>query len=458
MGTFNEIFAPAYFEDTDICFKIRERGGKVYYQPRSIAIHLEGMSCGKSENAGVKFSQKKNREIFSDVWRNELPNHFSPSGGFISQYRAANRLNGKKTILVVDSTLPYYDKESGGHRIYQILKILKKQSFHVIFLPANEIADEPYFSKLSLLGIEVLVDQSGKTNSTVLLKDRLEIIDIAWICRPQIFEKFGCLLRQQSKARIIFDTIDLHYLRFKREWQLKGSNDRKLEKKWKSYLKKEKKFSRQSEVVLTVTKDEAEIVKMWDVKNVNVLPNIHVPRANDFPLFDSREGILFIGNYLHPPNEDAVKFLVNEIMPFVWANYPEVQVTLLGSNPSIEVLDLVSERVSVTGFVEDVTSYFDLAKVFISPLRYGAGMKGKIGQSMSLGLPVVTTSIGAEGLFIINGKNAVIADEPFEIANAIVTLIKDKDKWSHLSNEGMKSMQKFCPEIVSKEIAKLLQL
>ena len=161
---------------------------------------------------------------------------------------------------------------------------------------------------------------------------------------------------------------------------------------------------------------------------------------------------------MHPPNEDAVKFLVNEIMPYVWANYPEVQVTLLGSNPSTEVLDLVSERVSVTGFVEDVTPYFDLAKVFISPLRYGAGMKGKIGQSMSLGLPVVTTSVGAEGLFLINGKNALIADEPFEIANSIVSLIKDKNKWSLLSNEGMKSMQKFCPEIVSKGIAKLLQL
>ena len=458
LGTFNEIFAPAYFEDTDICFKIRERGGKVYYQPRSIAIHLEGMSCGKSENAGVKSYQKKNREIFSDVWRNELPHHFSPSGGFISQYRAANRLNGKKTILVVDSTLPYYDKESGGHRIYQILKILKKQCFHVIFLPANEIADEPYFSKLSLLGIEVLVDQSGKTDSTVLLKDRLEIIDVAWICRSQNFEKFGCLLRQQSKARIIFDTIDLHYLRFKREWQLKGSNDRKINKKWQKYLKIEKKFARMSDQVLTVTNDESEIVKDWNVKNVSVLPNIHIPRIDGAPSFSARDGLIFIGNYLHPPNEDAVKFLVNEIMPYVWANYPEVQVTLLGSNPSTEVLDLVSERVSVTGFVEDVTPYFDLAKVFISPLRYGAGMKGKIGQSMSLGLPVVTTSVGAEGLFLINGKNALIADEPLEIANSIVTLIKDKNKWSHLSNEGMKSMQKFCPEIVSKAIAKLLQL
>lgn len=458
LGTFNEIFAPAYFEDTDICFKIRERGGTVYYQPRSIAIHFEGMSCGKSENAGVKSYQKKNREIFSDIWRNELPHHFLPSGGFISQYRAANRLNGKKTILVIDSTLPYYDKESGGCRIYQILKILKKQSFHVIFLPANEIADEPYFSKLSLLGIEVLVDQSGKTSSTVLLKDRLELIDWAWICRPQIFEQFGCLLRQKSKARIIFDTIDLHYLRFKREWTVKGSNDRKIKKKWQRYLKIEKKFARMSDHVLTVTNDESEIVKGWNVKNVSVLPNIHIPRIDGAPSFSARDGLIFIGNYLHPPNEDAVNFLVSEVMPSVWSSIPEIQLTLLGSNPSPKVLDLVSERVSVTGFIEDVTPYFDLAKVFISPLRYGAGMKGKIGQSMSLGLPVVTTSIGAEGLYLNNGKNALIADDPFDIANSIVTLIKDEDTWTHLSNESIKSMQNFCPEIVSKEIAKLLSL
>ena len=104
--------------------------------------------------------------------------------------------------------------------------------------------------------------------------------------------------------------------------------------------------------------------------------------------------MVYLGSYLHPPNVDAVKFLVNEIMPKVWSKFPQMHVTLLGSNPPVEVIELASDRVTVTGFIEDVDPYFDLAKCFVSPLRYGAGMKGKIGQSMSLGLPIITTSIG----------------------------------------------------------------
>ena len=456
LGEFDEKYSPAYFEDTDLCFKVRERGKKVVYQPKSVVIHLEGTSCGKSEGSGIKAYQKKNRETFFNFWQEQLSQHFSPTGNFTSQYQAANRLNGKKTILVIDSSLPYYDKESGGHRIYQILKILKKQNYHVIFLPANEIADEPYSSRLSFLGVEVLVDESGKLSSEELLKERLNIIDLAWICRPQMFEKFGNFIRKKSNATILYDTIDLHYLRLKRKWQLNESSDIKLKKKWKSYLKKEKKFSKQSEVVLTVTKDEAEIVKTWGVKNVNVLPNIHVPRNDEIPPFSAREGILFIGSYLHPPNVDAVQFLVNEIMPKVWGTFPEMPVTLLGSNPNHEVIDLSSDMVTVTGFIEDVAPYFDLAKVFVSPLRYGAGMKGKIGQSMSLGLPVVTTSIGAEGMDLENGKNALIADESLKIASSIESLTKDEAMWMNLSKEGTNLVNKFSPEAVSKQVAEIL--
>ena len=123
---------------------------------------MEGTSCGKSENSGIKKYQKKNREIFLNTWLKRLSQHLTPSGNFITQYKAANRLSGKQTILIIDTSLPYYDKESGGHRIYQILKILKKEHYHVIFLPNNEKADEPYFSSLCLLGIEVLVDKRGK--------------------------------------------------------------------------------------------------------------------------------------------------------------------------------------------------------------------------------------------------------------------------------------------------------
>ena len=456
LGAFDETYSPAYFEDTDLCFKVRQAGLKVLFQPKSVVVHMEGTSCGNSESSGIKSFQKRNRQLFLNSRCKQLSNHFAPTGDFTLQYKAANRLNGKKTILIIDTSLPYYDKESGGHRIYQILKILKEQNNHVIFLPTNEKADEPYFSKLITYGVEVLIDLTKKLSSEELLKERLDVINLAWICRPQMFERFGSLLRKKSNATIIYDTIDLHYLRLKRKWEMDSSCDKKLERKWKRYLKNEKRFSHQSDIVITVTEDEAQIVKKWKSKNVDVVPNIHVPRSGIIPPFSEREGVLFIGSYLHPPNVDAVKFLINEIMPITWKKFPDMHVTLLGSNPTSEVIDLSSERVTVTGYVEDVKGYFDLAKVFVSPLRYGAGMKGKIGQSMTLGLPVVSTKIGAEGMYIESGINALVADESMEISKSIEKLTEDEFLWMKLSKEGVNLMEKFSPQVVSNRISHIL--
>lgn len=457
LDMFEKDYSPAYFEDTDLCFKIRRRGRKVIYQPRSIVIHLEGTSCGKSEEIGVKSYQKKNRVRFLENWSFELPKHFLPSGGSELKYRAANRLSGKNTILVIDSSLPYYDKESGGHRLFQILKILKSLHFHIVFLPANEILDQPYFSLLSDLGIEVLVDECGRYNSEDLLIQRASNIDIAWICRPQMFKRFYHLIKKYSNATFIYDTIDLHYLRLKREWMLDGGKCSKLEKKWKKFKKEEKLFSKKANLALTVTRNEANIVKSWKGENVFVLPNIHTQRFSEIPSFSAREGVLFIGSYLHPPNVDAAKFLINVIMPKVWNQHPNINVTLLGSNPGTDIINLSSEKVLVTGFVQDVNPYFDKAKVFVSPLRFGAGMKGKVGQSLSLGLPVVTTTVGAEGMNLKHKYNALITDDAFEIAKSIKSLLLDPKLWAHLSSNGICAMNRYSPENVAVEIKKILK-
>ena len=226
------------------------------------------------------------------------------------------------------------------------------------------------------------------------LRRRLDNVDVAWVCRPQMYRKYGRLIRNSSKARIIYDTIDLHFLRIKREWELYGCKDNGLEREWKKFHRQEKSFASHCDLALTVTEDEAQRVREWGKERTFVVPNVHLPETSEIPGFSARKGILFIGSYLHIPNIDAAKWLVEEIMPLVWKTIPDVQLFLLGSNPSSEILQLRRHGVCVTGFVEGVKPFFNQAKVFVAPLRYGAGMKGKIGQSMSLGLPVVTTPSG----------------------------------------------------------------
>jgi O-antigen biosynthesis protein len=456
LGGFSEKFHPAYYEDTDLCFKARSAGCRVIYQPRSVVYHVEGATSGTSEESGAKAFQKKNRIKFLDSWKDALTQHFPPSGDFSEQYKASTRLAGKTTILIIDTYLPLHDKESGSHRIFHLIKILKELSCHVMFLPDNGSAEEPYASELLEMGIELLVDQTGQITPTEFLKERLSCIDIAWICRPQMFSKYSSLVRSKSNASILYDTIDLHYLRVQRLWELGGSNDPRLKKKWKAYHRLETKCSSKADLTLTVTNEEAEIVESWNCP-VHVVPNVHIPRTDSPPPFEERNGLLFIGSYLHPPNMDAVNWLCREIMPILWQKNPELELTLLGSNPTPEVKELAGEKIFVPGFIQNVEPYFDKARVFVAPLRYGAGMKGKVGQSMSLGLPVVTTPIGAEGMNLKNGKHAFIREDPAGIADNINTLLADKEKWNELSEFASRHMGEFSPEKISVNIKDILK-
>ena len=453
-GGFAECYAPAYYEDTHFCFSLRKMGYRVMYQPKSVVIHCEGASCGTSEESGVKSYQRTNRHRFKSEWSGELTAHSAPVGKFSQQYAAANRLNGGKNILVIDTYLPVYDRESGGHRLYQILIILRNLGYQVSFLPHNQKAEEPYVSELQQKGIEVLI--FNKPGIRKQLRTRLDNVDVAWVCRPQMYRKYGAFIRNRSKARIIYDTIDLHFLRIKREWELYGCKDNGLEREWKKFHRQEKSFSAHCDFALTVTEDEAARVREWGNERTFVVPNVHLSETSGVPGFPARKGILFIGSYLHIPNIDAAKWLVEEIMPLVWKTIPDAQLFLLGSNPSSEILQLRRPGVCVTGFVEDVKPFFNQAKVFIAPLRYGAGMKGKIGQSMSLGLPVVTTSIGAEGMNVKNGRDALIGDEAGDIAEKVINLYKDESRWKDLSASGLRQMEKFSPSAVADQIDRIL--
>ena len=280
--------------------------------------------------------------------------------------------------------------------------------------------------------------------------------DIAWVCRPQLFKKFYKHLKQNKSLFLIYDTIDLHFQRIKREWDLKGGCNNKLRKKWKKYFALEKYCASKASLTITVTDDEKKVIDEWQSR-CSVIPNIHNSSLERLPSFSERDGLLFIGSYQHPPNVDAAIWLSEEIMPLVWQINPEIHLTLLGSNPTPEVLNLRSSRISVPGFIKDVSTYFKHSKVFASPLRYGAGMKGKIGQSMSYGLPVVTTSIGAEGMYLKNRINSIIEDEPADFARAICDVYVTESIWNDISKHSLMHMEKFSSKVVSEKIALLLQ-
>lgn len=457
LGGFSEEFLPAYYEDTDLCFAIRELGYKVIYQPKSQLIHYEGITSGTSLESGIKSYQKANRYKFLLKWQDQLQHYLTPEAE--NAELAARILQGNKTILIIDSYVPLHDQESGSYRLFNIIQILINLGYFVIFLPDNGFAQEPYTSELQNLGVEVLYATHQQPNLEDQLIKRLKLIDIAWICRPELCSKYINIIRRKSKINIIYDTVDLHFLRIKREQELIPQSDRNSSlPSWEELRDMELNMARIANSTVVVTDVEKKILEDFCISNVFVVPNIHHQYQGKLPDFEQRNGLLFIGGYRHPPNVDAVIWMCREIMPLIWQKQPNIKITLLGSNPPTKIKNLArDERIEVPGYIQDVEPYFMKSRVFVAPLRYGAGMKGKIGQSLSYGLPTVTTSIGAEGMGLTHDSDVLIADEVKDFVQFVLMVYNNYELWSLLSRNSLKLINQYSPQAMKSVLRQLLE-
>jgi glycosyltransferase involved in cell wall biosynthesis len=189
---------------------------------------------------------------------------------------------------------------------------------------------------------------------------------------------------------------------------------------------------------------------------VVVLPNVHSVRSSEIPGVADRAGLLFIGGYKHLPNIDAVHWFASEMLPLIRRKEP-ARFIALGAHPPPEVEALASESIVVPGYMNDVSGHFDQARVFVAPLRYGAGMKGKIGMAMAMGLPVVTTSIGAEGMGLVDGVHVLVADDVPAFAEAVLRLYRDDALWESLSFEARQlASREWSPHAMKERLTELM--
>jgi GT2 family glycosyltransferase len=451
IGGFSESFVPAYYEDVDLCFAARSLGYRVVYEPRAEIVHYEGLSSGTDTSSGVKKFQTINLPKFEKKWRSDLQAHFEPHANNVPQ--AARRLRGGPVILIVDSYVPLYDKDAGSVRLLRIIKMMRELGYAVLFLPDNYAALQPYTAELQALGVEVLHHHDRGRRMEQALEEVLPIVDIAWVCRPELFKKYGPMIRKNSAIKIVYDTIDLHFMREKREAALIGGDSAK----WKTTETLEIACAMAADATVVVSPDERAVLETYGIRNMAVIPTIHEVECEYVPGFEKRAAILFIGGYNHPPNVDAVKWLCLEIMPLVWKKLPDAQVTLLGSNPPPEVLTLESDRVRVPGYVRNVEPYFLRSRVFVAPMRFGAGIKGKVGHSLGYGLPVVTTGVGGEGFGLTAGLNIMLADTAQEFADAIVLLYSNCELWERLSLGSILAVEPFTSAAVAPKLGSFLQ-
>jgi GT2 family glycosyltransferase len=434
-GGFDQRFAPAYYEDTDLCFTARQSGYRVIYTPFSMVVHYEGVSHGTDESSGIKKQQVINQKVFRQKWAELLDKEQYDS----SKQLFAARHHGKPrgTVLIIDHYVPMHDRDAGSRSTRQYLELLVKENVRVIFMGDNFYPHQPYTEELQRLGIEVLYGEYYKKHWQDWLQYNAQWIDCIYSHRPHITGKYlDTLTTLEPRPRIVYFGHDLHYLRCQREAGISPDKRRQLlteAAKWK-----EKEFYIMRKVDLSLFPAEYEVQEIIaedpDI-NVSSIPLMIYPDVNDHD--DTRHTcnapeLLFVGGFGHPPNLDGLQWFMAEVWPLVLASRKDSRLTIIGSKCPDEVKKLNGDNVRVLGEVDDSTlekSYTN-ARLAIVPLRFGAGIKGKVLEAMSKGVAVCTTPVGAEGLPDREGYISIASDEK-EFSHNILHLLDNDDALSH---------------------------
>ena len=432
VGGFDSRYAPAYYEDTDLAFKVRKAGYKVLYQPLSEIIHYEGATGGTDLATGTKKHQDINRSTFAEAWVSELM--AKPANSNVAFLRLAPP--DRKNILVIDHHLPMPDRDSGSLRMFQILKILRELGHRVTFIPDDLAKTRPYAGELQKRGIEVIYHPHVKKVRDYL-KAHGSSFDVVVLSRCDFARKHIADVRLHApRSHIIFDTVDLHYLREDREAQL--TRDPEVRRKAEEKRQLEHELIEQADETWVVSPVEQQLLqKKWLGKSIQLVSNI-VDVAGSKTPFALRRDYLFIGGFQHRPNIDAVLFFVQKIYPLVNEHLRNAKFYIIGDKAPPEIVALATERIVLTGLQRDVRPFFDSVKLSIAPLRFGAGVKGKINQSMAFGVPVVATSLAVEGMDLTDHADILVADEPEDFARALIELYESEELWNTLSQNSIK--------------------
>jgi GT2 family glycosyltransferase len=442
LGGFDETYLPAYCEDADLALKVRKKGLKTLYQPFSKIIHHEGRSCGVDLSSGVKSYQVRNMQTLFARWGGELAGH-RPAGQFplLEKDRGAS-----KRALVIDSLTPTPDRDSGSMETISFIKILMELGYHVTFYPEKLTHGGDYTAKLQKMGVECLY--APYYNRLGKYAERMgDVFDIVLAQRHSAFQSaYDDLKKWLPSAKIIFNPVDLHFLRERREAQARG--DDALMARSNDTLRQEIAMIEKADIVIARSDVErAMIGKEAPSAVIATIPWVY-PGKMDIPAsppgYASRKDIAFLGGFLHPPNADAVKHFVKNIFPAIRAALGDVVFRVYGSDAPPDVSALASPSVAVHGYIKDVRECYDSCRVFVAPLRYGAGVKGKIALALLHGAPCVITDIGAEGFGLVDGQSAIIANGDDDFARAVIGLYNDRALWERVSRNGMEHCRELC--------------
>lgn len=440
LGGFDPRYEPAYYEDTDLAFSVREvLGKKVIFQPLSIVMHMEGTTCGTDTSQGIKSYQIINQKKFLEKWQKILKEKHSNTEDI---FHARDRSLHKKTLLFVDYGILHYDMDAGSRASFQYLKYFVQEGYNVKFLPVFKTGwDKNYIDSHLQLGVEII-------NNICFLDWIREFgaqVDYVYLNRPDVSKEVIDILKANSRAKLIYQGHDMHYLRLQRRYE-QTQDKTHLDESLK-FKKIESDIFSAVDVACMFSKTETDIINVINPSLATaVLPlfilNSKVMKSIVYEASE-RKNIMFIGSFGHAPNIDAINWFVSEVFPSVLKCIPEMIFYIIGSEPPKEVHSLQSENIKILGMVseEELNEIYSSVKMSVIPLRFGAGVKGKVIEAIFNKVPVLTTSIGAEGIKDDEGILS-IADTVSDFARKLVDMYTNDAMLNSISSKSVNMIEK----------------
>lgn|GEM_PF-464104 len=430
VGGFDERYFPAYYEDLDLCLKIREAGQDVWFQPASTVHHVRSASTTRPYR---EFLMHRNRALLVDRWRAVLADRVERSDDPVDdEERAAWIAMGRPDrILVIDDRVPEESLGSGfGRMVDTLSELLADEHHHVTLYPHEQEADAR--TPLAASGLRVLHGD---------LADHLERAathyDVVVISRPHNYARYGELVRRtQPQAAVVYDAEALYFRRTELQASLETDPvaRRRLTAEAEAMRADEERFFADADLSVCISDSEAEFARsIAGTADIRVIPaDLKEPSPTVRP-FDERSDVILVASWLagpDSPNADGLRWFVAEVLPLLRELVPWVRVRVTGANPPADLVAQAGAHLTFVGRVSDLHDFYDRGRVAIAPIRFGAGVKLKTMEALQYCIPTVTTSVGGEGIDTMGTGALRIADDPGEFARAVAELVDDPVAWT----------------------------
>lgn len=430
VGGFSETYAPAYYEDTDLAFKLRAAGYRTLYCPQAAVVHYEGRSNGTDTSSGVKHYQVVNADHFKATWKQQFE-HLGAEGHDLRREKDRNR--GLR-VLMVDNSFPRLGQDAGSYAAIQEMQLLLALGCKVTFLPNNLLHLGKHVEYLQRLGVEC-VHSPFHRSVAKFMERRAAEFDAVYVTRYAVAEKIIPLVRQFSSARIIFNNADLHFLREFRTALAAGEKDLSAVT---TTRQRELAVMESADAVLSYSDIELEIIASHLFASDKLFRCPWVLEAEpDGKPREQRAGLAFLGGYAHPPNRAAMDWFIEKVMPELHVRRPELTLHVWGSHVPEGNGWESQPGVVLEGYAQTLDDVFNSAFAFVAPLQAGAGIKGKVLDSLAYGVPTILSPIAAEATGLIDGSSTLIAHTPDQWIEHIENLLDSAELWERLRTNSI---------------------